>query len=150
MEWTKYTTKEALKDNDELMILDKDANANKRTLLDKVWNYVVDKMTTAVIAKLGTTNKTLIGAVNELNSKSVVACSDGWKNLNGVSIYKYYSPYSPTVIDSVYGAADIPDTLEPFITVLKSFERLYVTDGKHGIYVMISSSGEWQRKWLKF
>ena len=36
MEWTKYTTKEALKDNDELMILDKDANANKRTLLDKV------------------------------------------------------------------------------------------------------------------
>ena len=68
MEWTKYTTKEALKDNDELMILDKDANANKRTLMDKIWNYVVDKMTTAVIAKLGTTNKTLIGAVNELNS----------------------------------------------------------------------------------
>lgn len=70
MEWTKYTTKEALKDNDELMILDKDANANKRTLMDKIWDYVVDKMTTAVIAKLGTTNKTLIGAVNELNSKA--------------------------------------------------------------------------------
>ena len=70
MEWTKYTTKEALKDNDELMILDKDANANKRTLMDKIWDYVVDKMTTAVIAKLGTTNKTLIGAVNELNSKT--------------------------------------------------------------------------------
>ena len=68
MEWTKYTTKTALKDNDELMILDKDANANKRTLMDKIWDYVVDKMTTAVIAKLETTNKTLIGAVNELNS----------------------------------------------------------------------------------
>ena len=52
MEWTKYTAKEALKDNDELMILDKDANANKRTLMDKVWDYVVDKMTTAVIAKV--------------------------------------------------------------------------------------------------
>ena len=72
MEWTKYTTKEALKDNDELMILDKDANANKRTLMDKVWDYVVDKMTTAVIAKLGTTNKTLIGAVNELNSNAFI------------------------------------------------------------------------------
>ena len=71
MEWTKYTTKTALKDNDELMILDKDANANKRTPMDKIWDYVVDKMTTAVIAKLGTTNKTLIGAVNELNSKKV-------------------------------------------------------------------------------
>lgn len=84
-----------------------------------------------------------------VNSKSVVACNDGWKNLNGVSIYKYYSAYSPTVIESVYGAADIPDTLEPFITVLKSCERLYVTDGQHGIYTMISSGGEWQRKWIK-
>lgn len=28
MEWTKYTTKEALKDNDELMILDTDGKAN--------------------------------------------------------------------------------------------------------------------------
>ena len=36
--------------------------------LSTEWDYVVDKMTTAVIAKLGTTNKTLIGAVNELNS----------------------------------------------------------------------------------
>lgn len=71
MNWTDYTTKTALKDNDELMILDKDANANKRTLMDKVWDYVVDKMTTAVIAKLGTTDKTLIGAVNELNSNKL-------------------------------------------------------------------------------
>lgn len=71
MKWTDYTTKETLKDNDELMILDKDANVNKRTLMDKIWDYVVDKMTTAVIAKLGTTNKTLIGAVNELNSNAV-------------------------------------------------------------------------------
>ena len=77
MEWTKYTTKETLKDNDELMILDKDANANKRTLMDKIWNYVVDKMTTAVIAKLETTNKTLIGAVNELNSKSFFTVDSG-------------------------------------------------------------------------
>ena len=72
MKWTDYTTKETLKDNDELMILDKDANANKRTLMDKIWDYVVDKMTTAVIAKLETTNKTLIGAVNELNSNPFV------------------------------------------------------------------------------
>ena len=72
MEWPNYTTKETLEDNDELMILDKDANANKRTLMDKIWNYVVDKMTTAVIAKLGTTNKTLIGAVNELNSNKML------------------------------------------------------------------------------
>ena len=77
MEWKSYTTKETLKDNDELMILDKDANANKRTLMDKIWDYVVDKMTTAVIAKLGTTNKTLIGAVNELNSNTQSGTTGG-------------------------------------------------------------------------
>ena len=73
--WNDYTTKTALKDNDELMILDTDGKANKRTLMDKVWNYVVNKMTTAVIAKLGTTDKTLIGAVNELNSKAITRVS---------------------------------------------------------------------------
>ena len=68
MEWKSYTTKETLKDNDELMILDKEANANKRTLMSKVWNYVVNKMASAVVAKLTTTDKTMIGAINELNS----------------------------------------------------------------------------------
>lgn len=69
MKWADYTTKETLEDNDELMILDTDGNANKRTLMNKVWNYVVDKMTSAVVSKLTTTNKTMIGAINELNSK---------------------------------------------------------------------------------
>ena len=82
--WNDYTTKTALKDNDELMILDKDANANKRTLLDKVWDYVVNKMTTAVITKLGTTNKTLIGAVNELNSNLQTSVDSS--NVNDVRI----------------------------------------------------------------
>ncbi len=69
MEWTKYTTKEeALKDNDELMILDTDGKANKRTLMDgQGMDYVVDKMTTAVIAKLGTTNKTLMRGYKLMN-----------------------------------------------------------------------------------
>ena len=66
--WTEYTQKEALKDNDELMILDTDGKANKRTLMNKVWDYVVDKMTSAVIAKLDTKDKTVLGAINELNS----------------------------------------------------------------------------------
>lgn len=68
MKWTDYTTKETLEDNDELMTLDADGKANKRTLMSKIWNYVVDKMTSAVVAKLTTTDKTVLGAINELNS----------------------------------------------------------------------------------
>ena len=97
--WNDYTTKTALKDNDELMILDKDANANKRTLMDKIWNYVVDKMTTAVIAKLGTTNKTLIGAVNELNSNGFVTrFVDFYADITSTLTIKKNNPYASTVV----------------------------------------------------
>lgn len=66
--WTEYTSKETLADNDEVMLYDATARANKRGLMSKFWNYVVDKMSTAVISKLETNNKTIIGAINALNS----------------------------------------------------------------------------------
>lgn len=103
--WTEYTQKEALKDNDELMILDTDGKANKRTVMNKVWDYVVDKMTSAVIAKLDTKDKTVLGALNELNSKSKLIDSDRIRysdsdanNLGGLyncvkdALSKYYIP----------------------------------------------------------
>lgn len=66
--WTEYTSKDTLADNDEVMLYDATARANKRGLMSKFWNYVVDKMSTAVISKLETNNKTIIGAINALNS----------------------------------------------------------------------------------
>lgn len=65
--WTEYTTKDTLADNDEVMLYDATARANKRGLMSKFWDYVVDKMATAVISKLETNNKTIIGAINALN-----------------------------------------------------------------------------------
>ena len=69
--WTEYTSKDTLADNDEVMLYDATARANKRGLMSKFWNYVVDKMATAVISKLETNNKTIIGAINALNSDSL-------------------------------------------------------------------------------
>lgn len=68
--WTEYTTKDTLADNDEVMLYDATARANKRGLMSKFWDYVVDKMATAVISKLETNNKTIIWAINALNSDS--------------------------------------------------------------------------------
>lgn len=68
--WSEYTTKETLADNDEVMLYDATAKANKRGLMSKFWDYVVDKMATAVISKLETNNKTIIGAINALNSET--------------------------------------------------------------------------------
>jgi hypothetical protein len=70
--WTEYTTKDTLADNDEVMLYDATARANKRGLMSKFWDYVVDKMSTAVISKLETNNKTIIGAINVLNSETQV------------------------------------------------------------------------------
>ena len=69
--WKNYTQKStALSDNDEVMLLDSTDEKNKRGLMSKFWDYVVDKMSTAVIGKLETENKTIIGALNTLNSDS--------------------------------------------------------------------------------
>lgn len=68
--WTEYTSKDTLADNDEVMLYDATARANKRGLMSKFWDYVVDKMSTAVISKLETENKTIIGALNTLNSET--------------------------------------------------------------------------------
>ena len=69
--WSEYTTKETLADNDEVMLYDATGKANKRGLMSKFWDYVVDKMSTAVISKLETNNKTIIGAINALNGDKV-------------------------------------------------------------------------------
>lgn len=68
--WKNYTQKStALSDNDEVMLLDSTDNKNKRGLMSKFWDYVVDKMATAVISKLQTNNKTIIGAINALSGR---------------------------------------------------------------------------------
>lgn len=69
--WKNYTQKDTtLLDNDEVMLLDSTDEKNKRGLMSKFWDYVVDKMATAVIGKLETENKTVIGAINALNGKT--------------------------------------------------------------------------------
>ena len=82
--WTEYTTKDTLADNDEVMLYDATARANKRGLMSKFWDYVVDKMATAVISKLETNNKTIIGAINALNSdnKTKLCTDSNISNLN--------------------------------------------------------------------
>ena len=81
--WSEYTSKDTLADNDEVMLYDATGRANKRGLMSKFWDYVVGKMATAVISKLETNNKTIIGAINVLNSDKTKLCTDSnISNLN--------------------------------------------------------------------
>lgn len=68
--WTDYTSKTTPADTDEVMIKDfSDSNkANKRMLFSGLWNWIVNKLTNAVIANLETSPQTIVGAINSLNS----------------------------------------------------------------------------------
>ncbi len=102
--WKDYLEKSKPADTDELMALDTTASANKRVKFSGVWDWIVDKLATAVMSKLETQNKTLIGAVNELNSKTFHNIprlvmkdissyyKDGslWSRLNGSGGYSLY------------------------------------------------------------
>lgn len=72
--WTDYTTDTNPTDTDEVMTLDADKSpkANKRVTLSTLADYFLDKLASKVFAKLETQNKTVIGALNELNSKAKI------------------------------------------------------------------------------
>ena len=71
--WTDYTTDTNPTDTDEVMTLDADKSpkANKRVTLSTLADYFLDKLASKVFAKLETKNKTVIGALNELNSEAL-------------------------------------------------------------------------------
>lgn len=65
-----YATKsDACADDDRLVIYDSVSKTQKKALFGGgVWNWIVNKLTNAVISNLQTNNKTVLGAINELNS----------------------------------------------------------------------------------
>jgi hypothetical protein len=69
--FNEYSQKATPADNDTLMIYDATAKANKLSPFSGIWNWIVGKLTNAVISNLQTNNKSVVGALNELNSKAV-------------------------------------------------------------------------------
>ena len=68
--FTDYTQKTKPADADLLLIHDNAGAANKKTPFSGVWSWILDKLASAVISQLQTANKSIIPAINELNSSS--------------------------------------------------------------------------------
>ena len=66
--FNEYTQKATPADNDTLMIYDATSKANKLSPFSGIWNWIVEKLTNAVISNLQTSNQTVLGAINELNN----------------------------------------------------------------------------------
>lgn len=67
--FNEYSQKATPADNDTMMIYDATSKANKLSPFSGIWNWMVNKLTNAVINNLQTNDKTVIGALNVLNSK---------------------------------------------------------------------------------
>ena len=70
--FNEYTQKATPADNDTLMIYDATSKANKLSPFSGIWNWIVEKLTNAVISNLQTSNQTVVGALNELSSRSSI------------------------------------------------------------------------------
>lgn len=86
--FNEYSQKATPEDADSLMIYDAAAKANKLSPFSGIWNWIVGKLTNAVISNLQTSNKTVVGALNELNSNTRfnVTVPDNVSIANNVSI----------------------------------------------------------------
>ena len=69
--WTDYTIKTDPADKDEVMVLDIADKANKRLGLSALSDWILNKLADKTFQKLATSNKTIIGAINALNSEKL-------------------------------------------------------------------------------
>lgn len=70
--FNEYSQKAIPADNDTLMIYDEASKTNKLSPFSGIWNWIVGKLTNAVISNLQTSNQTVLRAINELNSKTTL------------------------------------------------------------------------------
>ena len=90
--FTDYTEKQIPEDNDSLMIYDAAANVNKHVLFSGFWKWIAKKLKEATLSDLQTTDKTVIGALNELNGNSlkIINCYQAKYNLDNYKNGIYY------------------------------------------------------------
>lgn len=144
--WTEYTSKDTLADNDEVMLYDATARANKRGLMSKFWDYVVDKMATAVISKLETNNKTIIGAINALNSESSISLCKVISGENTFSSELKGKSYK-AIIGFFYKPSDNPFSFGSGYFI--AFQATYLQEASSFVIIGASLTGIIENKFVK-
>ncbi len=81
-----FDQKSAPEDNDLLVEYDAAASKVKNVKFGGVWNWIVKKLTSAVINELQTSSKNVVGAINELNSNRIHRISNPGESEKRVTI----------------------------------------------------------------
>lgn len=125
--FNEYTQKATPADNDTLMIYDATSKSNKLSPFSGIWNWIVGKLTNAVISNLQTNNKTVLGAINELDNKASrfdgnikkVGFRSGQRALNNIYLDFYDSNNSRTSL-------------------------AFTTDGENAIKFLVNDEEKWK------
>lgn len=98
--FNEYSQKTTPADNDTLMIYDATSKANKLSPFSGIWNWIVGKLTNAVISNLQTRNRTVVGALNEINDGLPVS-----------GIYDLDKPPKKMIFSAKAGSTNLPNGL---------------------------------------
>lgn len=79
--FTNYTEKTEPVDTDLVLIYDTPAKVNKKFTFGNLWKWIAKKIVSEGISQLETTNKTIPGAINELNSKTLLHNAGGHNSI---------------------------------------------------------------------
>lgn len=147
--WTDYTSKTTPADTDEVMIKDfSDSNkANKRMLFSGLWNWIVNKLTNAVIANLETSPQTIVGAINSLNSNIInkgtynADLNDIPVMVNRISVYRTGVDCTNSPVQNSYGVIKTS-----YIDSNNYAIQEFVSLSTGYYYIRLKVSGTWS-KW---
>lgn len=118
--FNEYSQKATPEDADSLMIYDAAAKANKLLSFSGIWNWIVGKLTNAVINNLQTNNQTVIGALNELNSKTLIITISGSTDSTGNIRINVPNSFSRMP----YVVTNIRDNLQyPYIVIISGWTQ---------------------------
>lgn len=115
--FNEYTQKATPADNDTLMIYDATSKSNKLSPFSGIWNWIVGKLTNAVISNLQTSNQTVIGALNELNSNLLKTQIIDTRSTNKPPQY-YYSNYPQTVVYELKESISVDDPFQAAVFLI--------------------------------
>lgn len=125
--FTDYTEKTEPVDTDLALIYDTPAKANKKFTFGNLWKWIAKKIVSEGISQLETTNKTIPGAINELNSKTVIGTTskNGVKEIELVSLscglLSFSHPYEGCAL---YLFSTFYDTSAGHISPIKENSRI--------------------------
>lgn len=145
--WNNYTEKTATPvDADEVMVRDSTDGKNKRLLFGTFWKWVAKKLNEATISELQTSNKTIIGAINALNSDCsktkvfTMQTEYGYlyfkKNVNVVGVYGAFKnlPLNTELIEITKDFKDFNPNYSYAVVDVKSGVSPYDTVGSLWLY----------------